>query len=80
MAAPSVVDIKVPLVDESNRFHEVKFKPAIKSLDNHSSSQTMRKAVLNKSFHTFPSLGNVFIIQLPKIHNVTSQLDILAGG
>src|SRR4051812_24045932 len=35
----------------------------------------MCRAVLNKRFHTFPSLGNVFIIQLSKIHNVTSQLD-----
>src|SRR4051812_25209025 len=39
----------------------------------------MRRAVLNKSFHTFPSLGNVFIIQLPKIHNNTSQLDNFSG-
>src|SRR3954466_7734274 len=38
----------------------------------------MCRAVLNKSFHTFPSLGNVFIIQLPKIHNITSQLDNLS--
>src|SRR4051812_34051482 len=38
----------------------------------------MCRAVLNKRFHTFPSLGNVFIIQLPKIHNVTSQLDNLS--
>src|SRR3954470_23935006 len=37
----------------------------------------MCRAVLNKSFHTFPSLGNVFIIQFPKIHNITSQLDNL---
>src|SRR3954466_3970375 len=35
----------------------------------------MCRAILNKSFHTFPSLGNVFIIQLSKIHNVTSQLN-----
>src|ERR1041384_2395741 len=35
----------------------------------------MCREILNKIFHTFPSLGNVFIIQLPKIHNVTSQLD-----
>src|SRR3954464_6297717 len=35
----------------------------------------MCREVLNKRFHTFPSLGNVFIIQLPKIHNITSQLD-----
>src|SRR3954465_10130032 len=38
----------------------------------------MCRAVLNKSLHTFPSLGNVFIIQLPKIHNITSQLDNLS--
>src|SRR3954465_11615020 len=42
---------------------------------NHPSSQTMCRAILNKRFHTFPSLGNVFIIQLSKIHNVASQLD-----
>src|ERR1041385_1870244 len=35
----------------------------------------MCRAFLNKRFHTFPSLVNVFIIQLPKIHNVTPQLD-----
>src|SRR4051812_24190774 len=35
----------------------------------------MCRAILNKSIYTLPSLGNVFIIQLPKIHNVTSQLD-----
>src|SRR3954470_15867168 len=44
-------------------------------MDNHPSSQTMCRAILNQSFHMFPSLGNVFIIQLSKIHNVTSQLD-----
>src|SRR3954468_25099552 len=44
-------------------------------MDNHPSSKTMCWEILNKSFHTFPSLGNVFIIQFPKIHNVTSQLD-----
>src|SRR3954471_9147173 len=38
----------------------------------------MCRAVLNKIFHAFPSLGNVFIIQLPKIHNITSQLDNLS--
>ena len=38
----------------------------------------MCRSVLNKSFHTFPSLGNMFIIQLPKIHNVASQLDNLS--
>src|ERR1041385_2212796 len=47
----------------------------LKSLDNHPGSQTMCREFLNKRFHTFPSLGNVFIIQLLKIHNVTSQLD-----
>src|SRR4051812_14320188 len=31
--------------------------------------------VLKNSFHTFPSLGNMFTIQLPKIHNVASQQD-----
>src|SRR3954471_10898305 len=35
----------------------------------------MCREVLNKRFHTLPSLGNMFIIQLSKIHNVTSQLD-----
>src|SRR3954454_5167975 len=38
----------------------------------------MCRAFLNKRFHTFPSLGNVFIIQLPEIHNVTPQLDNLS--
>src|SRR3954469_21815250 len=38
----------------------------------------MRRAIINKRFHTFPSLGNVFIIQLLKIHNVTPQLDNLS--
>src|SRR4051812_23505216 len=38
----------------------------------------MCREVLNKRFHTFPSLGNVFIIHLPEIHNVTSQLDNLS--
>src|SRR3954471_22371907 len=37
----------------------------------------MCREILNKSFHTFPSLGNVFIIQLSKIHNIASQLDNL---
>src|SRR3954466_4618391 len=40
----------------------------------------MCRAVLNKRFHSFLGLGNVFIIQLPKIHNVTSQLDNLSRG
>src|SRR3954462_3753348 len=40
----------------------------------------MCMAVLNKRFHLFPSLGNMFIIQLPKIHNVTSQLDNFSRG
>src|SRR3954464_3682498 len=40
----------------------------------------MCRAVLNKRFHMFPSLGNVFIIQLPRIHNVTSQLDNFSRG
>src|SRR3954463_4029241 len=35
----------------------------------------MCRAFLNKRFHSFLSLGNVFIIQLLKIHNVTPQLD-----
>src|SRR4051812_34934963 len=35
----------------------------------------MCRAFLNKRFHSFPSLGNVFIIQLFKILNVTPQLD-----
>src|SRR3954462_11821354 len=38
----------------------------------------MCRAFLNKRFHSFPSLGNMFIIQLLKIHNVTSQLDNLS--
>src|SRR4051812_46215800 len=38
----------------------------------------MCREILNKRFHTFPSLGNVFIIQLSKIHKVTSQLDNLS--
>src|SRR3954470_12120363 len=38
----------------------------------------MCRAILNKSFHTFQSLGNMFIIQLPKYHNITSQLDNLS--
>src|SRR3954468_19173993 len=40
----------------------------------------MCRAVLNKRLHTFPSLGNMFIIQLPKIHNVTYQLDNFSSG
>src|SRR3954466_1074766 len=35
----------------------------------------MCRAILNKRFYSFPSLGNIFIIQLLKIHNVTPQLD-----
>src|SRR3954463_10622482 len=38
----------------------------------------MCRAVLNKIFHKFPSLSNVFVIQLPKIYNITSQLDNLS--
>src|SRR3954470_17466254 len=37
-------------------------------------------AVLDKRLHTFPSLGNVFIIQLPKIHHVTPQLNNFSRG
>src|SRR4051812_4229881 len=40
----------------------------------------MRRAILNKIFHVFPSLGNVFIIQLLKIHNKASQVDNLGRG
>src|ERR1041385_4240448 len=40
----------------------------------------MRRAILNKRFHAFPSLGNVFIIQLLKIYNITPQLDNLSRG
>src|SRR4051812_31007394 len=40
----------------------------------------MCREVLNKRFHSFPSLGNVFIIELSKIHNVTSQLDNFSRG
>src|SRR3954471_21246095 len=38
----------------------------------------MRMEFLNKRFHEFPSLGNVFIIQLPIIHNIAPQLDNLS--
>src|SRR4051812_20286741 len=38
----------------------------------------MCRAIFNKRFHVFPSLGNVFIIQFFKTHNVTSQLDNLS--
>src|SRR4051812_24028141 len=38
----------------------------------------MRRAILNKRFHAFPSLGNMFIIQLLKIHNMAPQLDNLS--
>src|SRR3954462_14445359 len=40
----------------------------------------MRRAILNKRFHVFPSLGNMFIIQLLKIHNIAPQLDNLSRG
>src|SRR4051812_12788859 len=40
----------------------------------------MRRAIFNKRFHAFPSLGNVFIIQLFKIHNKAPQLDNLSRG
>src|ERR1041385_2445395 len=52
-----------------------KVQACIKSLDNHLGSQTMCRTFLNERFHTLPSLGNMFIIQLLKIHNVTPQLD-----
>src|ERR1041385_6190257 len=35
----------------------------------------MCREILNKRFHAFPSLGNVFIIKLLKIHNITPPLD-----
>src|SRR4051812_18462894 len=38
----------------------------------------MRRAILNKRFHVFPSLGNLFIIQFLKIHNIAPQLDNLS--
>src|SRR4051812_21561087 len=38
----------------------------------------MSREILKKRFHVFPCLGNVFIIQLPKIHNIASQLDNLS--
>src|SRR4051812_30738021 len=38
----------------------------------------MGRAILNKRFHVFPSLGNFFIIQFLKIHNITPQLDNLS--
>src|ERR1041385_9264684 len=38
----------------------------------------MCRAFLNKRFHSFPSLGNMFIIQLLKIHNITPKLDNLS--
>src|SRR3954466_13159642 len=44
-------------------------------MDHHPGSQSMCGAVLDKRLHTFPSLGNVFIIQLAEIHNVTPQLN-----
>src|ERR1041385_9059506 len=44
------------------------------------SSQSMCRAVLNERFHAFPSFGNVFIIQLHEIHNVTPQLDNFSRG
>src|SRR4051812_18639515 len=37
-------------------------------------------AVLDKRLHTFPRLGNVLIIQLPEIHNVTPQLNNFSRG
>src|SRR3954462_1699747 len=37
-------------------------------------------AVLDKRLHAFPSLGNVFVIQLPEIHNVTPQLNKFSRG
>src|ERR1044071_2540968 len=40
----------------------------------------MRRAILNKIFHAFPRLGNVFIVQLFKIHNKDPQLDNLSRG
>src|SRR4051794_24689985 len=38
----------------------------------------MSRAILNKRFNAFPRLGHVFIIQLPKIQNIASQLDNLS--
>src|SRR4051812_48532621 len=38
----------------------------------------MGRAILNKRFHVFPSLGNFFIIQFLKIHNIAPQLDNLS--
>src|SRR3954464_155103 len=40
----------------------------------------MCRTILNKRFHAFPSLGNMFIIQLFKIHNKAPQLDNLSRG
>src|ERR1041385_223589 len=37
-------------------------------------------AVLDELLHTFPCLGNMFIIQLPQIHNVTPQLNNFSRG
>src|SRR3954467_3762430 len=37
-------------------------------------------AVLDKRLHTVPSLGNVFVIQFPEIHNVTPQLNNFSRG
>src|SRR4051812_26814871 len=45
----------------------------LKSLDNHPSSESMSRAILNQRFHSFPSLSNMFIIKLFKFHNVTSH-------
>src|ERR1041385_1426888 len=49
-------------------------------MDNHPGSQSMCRAVLDKRLHTFPCLGNVFIIQFPEIHNVTPQLNNFSRG
>src|SRR3954469_21481378 len=57
-----------------------KVQACIKTLDNHPGSQSMRGAVLDKRLHTFPCMGNVFIIQLPEIHNVTPQLNNFSRG
>src|SRR4051812_22479553 len=38
----------------------------------------MSREILNKRFHTFASLSNMFIINLSQIHNVAPQLNNLS--
>src|ERR1043165_7771379 len=50
------------------------------SVNDNPGSQSMCRAVLDKRLHTFPCLGDVFVIQLPEIHNVTLQLNNFSRG